>query len=52
MSTAKKAPVRQFIGRIPISLHTRVTTAANAKDLKLVAVLRQALELWLERNAA
>lgn len=37
---------------VPVSLHDRIAIAANAKDLKLVAVIRQALELWLRENAS
>lgn len=52
MKGTRKPTVRPFIGRIPSELHDRVTAMAKAKDFKLVAVMRQALELWLERNAA
>ena len=38
--------------KIPESLYNRVRRAAKASDLKLVAVVRQALELWLKENGA
>jgi predicted HicB family RNase H-like nuclease len=36
--------------RIPPKLHARILKAAQATDLKIVAIVRQALELWLKEN--
>lgn len=44
--------MKPFWGRIPTKLYDRVVRAAKAGDLKLVAVLRQALELWLKEHNA
>ena len=44
------AKMTAFYARIPDPLYRRVAKTATSKDLKLVAVLRQALELWLKEN--
>ena len=36
--------------RIPLALYQRVVKEARKRDLKLVAVVRQALMLWLEQK--
>ena len=46
------APMKALYARIPDRLYARVAKAARANDLKLVAVVRQALELWLRENGA
>lgn len=36
--------------RLPDNLYSRIVMAAHLKDLKLVAIVSQALELWLKEN--
>jgi predicted HicB family RNase H-like nuclease len=42
--------VKPLFVRIPEPLYARVVLAAKRKDLRLAAVVKQALELWLREN--
>lgn len=46
------SPVRALFARIPEKLYLRMVKAATANDLKLSAVVKQAIEMWLKENAA
>ena len=46
------ANVRALFARIPERLYLRVAKAAKDGDLKLAAIVKQALELWLKENGA
>lgn len=42
--------MKALFARIPLALYKRVSKAAKESDLKLSAVVKQALELWLREN--
>ena len=45
------ADMKVVFARIPTPLYMRMARAAMAKDLKIAAVVKQAIELWLKERA-
>lgn len=43
--------MKALFARIPEPLYKRIVKAAKERDLKLAAVVKQALELWLKERA-